>query len=388
MTSFFNLPGKRDFLRQWIQKLKLTVASTGLPLVGLAVGACTEPETKPDSIMITDVEVVAENLFTPWAMHFAPDGRMFFTERPGRIRIVNGGRLDPEPWMTLDDVFEELANGLLGLTIDPQFPDNRYVYVAYTYQKSNGHVRDRLVRLREQPSGTGILDRVLAEYGIPDGSDHHGGGVRFGPDGKLYWTTGDLARPPVSQDRSQLAGKILRLNPDGTIPEDNPFPGSPIYSYGHRNPQALDWQPGTGQMYAVEHGPSFRDELNHIEAGRNYGWPEIVGDEQRSGMVAPILHSGNSESWAPAGATFVTQGPWAGSFIFTGLRGESLYRVAFHPTNSHEVASLERLLTGEYGRLRAVVEGPDGSIYVGTSNGDGLGKGTPGEEKILRLTLR
>ena len=333
------------------------------------------------------VEVIAEDLFTPWGVDFAPDGRMFFTERPGRIRIVKAGRLIREPWITLDDVSQKLASGLFGLAVHPQFAENRFIYVAYTHLKPDGEVRDRLVRLREQPDGKGTLDRVLLEHGLPGGEHHHGGCVKFGPDGKLYWTTGDLKQPAISQDLSHLAGKILRLNPDGTIPSDNPFPGSPIYSYGHRNPQGLAWQPGTGRLYAVEHGSSHRDELNYIQAGKNYGWPEIEGDETRPGMIAPALHSGDDETWAPAGATFVTQGSLMGSVLFTGLHGASIYRVALSPTDPGKVVGLQRLLAKKYGRLRALAEGPDGAIYFGTSNGDGLGPNDAGKEKLLRLSL-
>ncbi len=289
--------------------------------------------------------------------------------------------------MTLDDVSQKIGSGLLGLAVHPRFAENGFIYVAYTHLQPKGDVRDRLVRLREQPDGTGTLDRVLLEHGLPDAENHYGGCVKFGPDGKLYWTTGDLAQPDISQDLSHLAGKILRLNPDGTVPDDNPFPGSPIYSYGHRNPQGLAWQPGTGRLYALEHGPAHRDELNYIQAGNNYGWPEIVGSETGPGMVSPALHSGDDVTWAPAGAIFVTHGSLMGSMLFAGLHGESLYRATLSPDEPGRVVDLERLLAKKYGRLRALAEGPDGAIYFGTSNGDNLGPEAAGKEKILRLAL-
>ena len=338
------------------------------------------------------VETVVGGLDTPWALAFAPDGRLFIAERPGRIRIVQDGRLQPDPWLTLD-VVESGESGLLGLALDPNFAQNRYVYVAYTAAR----FQNRLVRLREDPAtGRGTLDRVLLE-GALGASNHDGGRVRFGPDGKLYWTMGDAQNPALAQDPGSLNGKILRLNPDGSVPADNPFPGSPVYSLGHRNPQGLAWQPGTGRLYATEHGPSGgagpeqgggRDELNLVEAGGNYGWPLITGDQGRAGLVTPVLNSGTGATWAPGGAAFVSGGPWADSLLFVGLRGQSLYRVVLDPANPRAVAAFERLLQGQYGRLRDVVEGPDGALYLTTSNRDGRGSPTANGDRVLRLSVQ
>jgi aldose sugar dehydrogenase len=229
--------------------------------------------------------------------------------------------------------------------------------------------------------------------GILGNVNHDGGRVKFGPDGKLYWTTGDAQNGALAQDVDSLNGKILRYNPDGSIPGDNPFPNSPVYSFGHRNPQGLAWQPGSGRLYATEHGPSgspscCRDEVNLIEPGNNYGWPLITGDETRPGLVPPIIQSGNTVTWAPTGATFVTQGPWAGSMLFGGLRGTALYRLVLDPQDPRKVTSLERLLAGQFGRLRDVVEGPDGTIYFTTSNRDGRGNPSADDDRIIRLTLK
>jgi len=203
---------------------------------------------------------------------------------------------------------------------------------------------------------------------------------------------GEAGNMPSAQDLRTLSGKILRINPDGNIPADNPIPGSPIYSYGHRNPQGLAWQPGTKRLYATEHGPSgekgcCQDEVNLIEPGKNYGWPTITGDQNRAGMVSPVIQSTTSETWAPTGATFVTSGPWRGALLFTGLRGQTLYRLTLDPADPTKTKGLDRFFAGQYGRLRDVADGPDGAIYILTSNGDGRGNLPPDGDRVLRLTF-
>ena len=337
-------------------------------------------------------EAVLRGLEAPWAIDFAPDGRIFLTERPGRIRIARDGQLQTAPWMTLE-VADVSEAGLLGLALDPQFAQNRFVYVAYTYRSASGRLVNRLVRLRDDPAtGRGTLDRVLMDE-VAGAPNHDGGRVRFGPDGRLYWTMGDAQQQDLAQDRASPNGKILRLNADGTIPGDNPLPNSPVYSVGHRNPQGLSWQPGTRRLYATEHGPSggqgcCRDEVNYIEPGSNYGWPVITGDERRDGMLPPVIHSGTSLTWAPGGAAFVSRGPWAGSLVFTGLRGQALYRVVLDPNDPRKVVNFETLFERQFGRLRDVVEGPDGALYILTSNRDRRGSPAPDDDRVIRLTVR
>ena len=353
----------------------------GLPQEQLA-------DTPPD----LKIETLARGLDTPWALDFAPDGRIFITERPGRIRILEGGRLLPEPWITLEVAAVGEA-GLLGLALDPQFAQNHFVYVAHTYRTANGRLQNRLVRLREDSkTGKGTLDKILIDN-VAGSNNHDGGRVKLGPDGKLYWTTGDAQTTRFAQNRSSLNGKILRLNADGSIPTDNPFANSFVYSYGHRNSQGLAWQPKTGRLYATEHGPSgfqgcCRDELNYIEPGKNYGWPEIRGDETREGMVSPVINAGTSETWAPTGATFVTRGSWAGALLFTGLRGQTLYRVVLDASDPRKVEKFERYLYRQFGRLRDIVEAPDGNLYLLTSNRDGRGSPKDDDDRLIRLSFK
>jgi glucose/arabinose dehydrogenase len=283
--------------------------------------------------------------------------------------------------------------GLMGLALDPQFLSNRFVYVAYTHRAANGRLRNRLVRLREDPkTGKGSLDKVLIDN-VAGANNHDGGRVKFGPNGKLYWSMGDAQTTRLAQDLSSLNGKILRLNPDGTVPADNPFANSFVYSYGHRNPQGLAWQPKTERLYATEHGPSgfqgcCRDEVNYIEASKNYGWPEIRGNETREGMLPPVIQAGTSETWAPSGATFATRGPWSGSLLFTGLRGQTLYRVVFASNDPRKTEKFERYFYRQFGRLRDVVEGPDGNLYLLTSNRDGRGSPKDDDDRVIRLSFK
>jgi len=362
-----------------------------LSIVFLAASSLPQEQlagTPPDS----KIEVLVRGLDTPWAIDFAPNGRILITERPGRIRVVEEGRLLPEPWITLEIAAVGEA-GLMGLALDPQFGQNRFVYVAYTYRAANGRMQNRLVRLREDPkTGKGRLDKVLIDN-VAGSNNHDGGRVKFGPEGKLYWTMGDAQTTRFAQDLRSLNGKILRLNSDGSIPADNPFPNSYVYSYGHRNPQGLSWQPKTQRLYSTEHGPSgfqgcCRDEINYIEPGKNYGWPEIRADETREGMVPPVIHAGTSETWAPAGATFVTRGPWAGSLLFTGLRGQTLYRVVLDSNEPRKVEKFERLFYRQFGRLRDIVEGPDGNLYLLTSNRDGRGSPKDDDDRVIRLSFK
>jgi glucose/arabinose dehydrogenase len=337
------------------------------------------------------VETVAGNLQVPWSINFLPDGRIIFTERPGRVRVIENGKLRPEPLATISDVEARSESGLMGLTLHPQFAQNHQIYLCYAYDSGNGQ-RDRVVRYRE--TANGLTDRKLIIEDIPAAQFHAGCRLRFGPDAKLYVTTGEATQKEIAQRLDSLGGKILRLNDDGTIPSDNPFVGQKdarpeIWVYGNRNPQGIDWQPGTNTMFETEHGPSGGDapgggdEVNIIEKGKNYGWPIIHHTEAREGLESPLLEY--TPAVAPASGTFYrgTLFPqFRGNFFFGCLRGETIIRVVL---DGSRVVSQEHLLEKQYGRIRDVAEGPDGAIYFSTSNRDGRGSPTSDDDRILRL---
>jgi len=375
---------RRRSKRKNRRTLRLALAAPLAAMV-VACGAAGEdasdgPGEDARSVDGLEVETLAEGLDTPWEVAFAPDGRVLVTERPGRIRVLEDDELREEPYAELP-AEETGEGGQLGLALDPDFDENGRMYAYYTAAGDGGPV-NRVVRLVEA-DGEVREDGALLE--APAASIHNGGRVAVGPDGKLYVTLGDVAEVGLAQDRGALAGKIARLELGGSVPDDNPFPGSPVFSYGHRNPQGLAWD-NEGNLYAPEHGASGHDELNLIEAGENYGWPEVEGAGGEPEFADPLLESGR-ETWAPSGAAHVSGGPWEGSVLFTGLRGASLHRVTFAPDDPSGVRDHREYLEGEYGRLRTVAQGPDGDLYVLTSNRDGRGDPTSGDDRLLRITV-
>ncbi len=318
-----------------------------------------------------DIKIIAQNLRIPWEIVFLPEGEILITERPGTVKILTPDERKLEYKIT--QVYHYGEGGLLGAAAHPNFAENRYVYLYLTYRR-DGEILNKVVRYRLENQKL-QEDKVIID-GIKGAIFHDGGRIEFGPDGYLYITTGDATEPELSQDPQGLNGKILRLTDEGEIPEDNPF-SNPVYSYGHRNPQGLAWD-SSGQLWITEHGPSGAlsgfDEINKIQKGGNYGWPDIIGDKQKPGMIAPFVHSGAEETWAPAGAVF-----YKDYLIFAGLRGSSLYRLDI------KTKEVKAYLKNRFGRLRAVVSGPDGYIYISTSNTDGRGKPREGDDKIIRL---
>ncbi|MBA2279286.1 PQQ-dependent sugar dehydrogenase [Candidatus Saccharibacteria bacterium] len=327
-------------------------------------------QTSPEEII-----TIAQNLSVPWDIAALPGGNgdILVTERTGTLKRIGQNKIT----YLVAGVEAVGEGGLLGLALDPDFGNNQYVYLYLTTKVVNG-LENRVERYKLESDI--LTDKKIILTGIPGAENHDGGQLSFGPDGKLYISTGDGGKADSAQNINSLSGKILRLNPDGTIPADNPF-NNAIYSYGHRNVQGIAWDKAGG-LWATEHGrsgiSSGYDELNFIEKGANYGWPVIEGDEIQEGMRRPVVHSGENETWAPAGLDYAD-----GSLFFAGLRGSSLYQAVII---SNTEVQLTAHFTKDYGRLRAVTVF-DEAIYVSSSNTDGRGTPLSSDDKIYRIPL-
>jgi len=326
-----------------------------------------------DTQDVPNIEIVAENLSIPWDIAFLPDGGMLVTERPGTLLKID---TDTHIVQQIEGVHHEGEGGLLGIALDPDFADNNYIYLYLTSTTQSG-IENRVERYSF--TNERLSNQTVIIEGIKGARYHDGGRIDFGPDGKLYITTGDAQDTSLAQNTSSLNGKILRINADGSIPTDNPF-GNAVYSYGHRNPQGLAWD-SEGQLFSSEHGPSGaqtgNDEINRIVKGENYGWPTIKGTQTAEGMQVPLYESGSSDTWAPGGLVY-----YHGSLFVPGLRGESLYEARIDQGN---ISSFIAHFSSEYGRLRTIRIGPDGFFYITTSNQDGRGKPQENDDRIIKV---
>jgi glucose/arabinose dehydrogenase len=376
----------------------LRIGSCLVVSLGLLAIGCTQPPAGMAANEVAAasddtrfrVETVASGLEVPWGFAWLPNKDLLFTERPGRVRIVENGKLRAEPVFVVPDVEPSSESGLMDITLHPDFAANNYIYLAYAYNKAGK--RDKVVRYK-YASGKFTEPRVIIED-IPAAPNHAGMRCRFGPDGKLYVTTGDSTERAIAQQMNSLGGKILRLNDDGSVPQDNPFVGQAgarpeIWTLGHRNPQGIAWQPGSGLLFETEHGPSGfdgpggGDEVNIVERGKNYGWPTIHHQQTQSGLESPLLEY--TPSCAPASGMFYNGAAFPqfrGNFFFGCLAGRRIIRVVL---DGRKVVSQENLLAKTYGRIREMEEGPDGYIYFSTSNRDGRGSPAADDDRILRL---
>ena len=337
------------------------------------------------------VETVAAGLEVPWGFAWLPNKDLVFTERKGRVRIIESGKLRTEPVFVVPDVEPSGESGLMDISLHPDFAKNNFVYLAYSYAGDGKRVKV----VRYKFANNGFTESKTVIDNIPGAPNHAGMRARFGPDGKLYVTTGDSTDWALAQKLDSLAGKTLRLNDDGTVPPDNPFVGQKdarpeIWAYGNRNPQGLAWQPGSGLMFQTEHGPSFfegkgsgGDEVNIVEKGKNLGWPEIHHTEKREGMVSPLLEY--SPACAPGSGMFYNGSVFTafkGNFFFGCLKSSRIIRVTL---DGSKVVAQENLLDGVLGRIREMEEGPDGYIYFSTSNRDGRGSPSKDDDRIMRI---
>ncbi len=365
-----------------------------------ALFACDDAETDPNCQLVDDgygpdgtvaitATVVASGLDVPWSIAFLPEGDMLVTERAGRVRVVTLAGEVRAP-VAEPAVAAQAEGGLLGLALHPDFANTGFFYVYLTGDEGGERKNrvERWVLAADRSSAT--LDRVILG-GIAASHLHDGGRIRFGPDGMLYVGTGDGREPDRSQDPDDTAGKILRITPEGDAPADNPFSGSPVFVLGVRNTQGFDWR-DDGVLVVTDHGPSGEyegrtghDEVNVVQPGDNLGWPTIYACESGAGFVTPAMTW--KEALPPGGASFYRGSAiseWSGSLLVSSLGGEHLQRVVFDP-DGERVASHDVYLRGAHGRLREVVMGPDGHLYVTTSNCDGRGTCGPEQDLILRI---
>lgn len=319
-----------------------------------------------------EIKVITKELTVPWEVVELPNGDILVSERTGNLRRI--GR-DDQKVHKIEGVQHAGEGGLLGVALHPDFETNNQLYIYLTTSTGDGLI-NRVERYKYENDS--LSKKQIIINNIPGASYHDGGRIAFGPDKKLYITTGDAGKPNLAQDTNSLAGKILRLNDDGSIPQDNPFSNA-VYSYGHRNPQGIAWD-NNDRLWSTEHGRSGAssgfDELNRIIKGGNYGWPTVEGDETLDGTIGPVVHSGADETWAPAGLAFHD-----GSLFFTGLRGESLYQAEIESDNK---VNLKAHFRSTYGRLRAVTA-TNSVLYISTSNQDGRGTPNEGDDKIISI---
>jgi glucose/arabinose dehydrogenase len=341
----------------------LAIAALATACAGDGASSTASPS---DGSSLPAPEVVATGIDAPWGVAFLPDGDALVAERDtGRILLVRPGAPLREV-MQLTNVRPTGEAGLLGLAVSPAYAADQLVYAYYTSATDNRIVRFRL----------GGAEEVVLQ-GIAKASLHDGGRLAFGPDGMLYASTGDATVPATAQDRNSRNGKVLRMRPDGSAPADNPFSGSVVYSYGHRNVQGIAWDQA-GRLWASEFGANERDELNLIRPGANYGWPAVEGEGGGGGPYTDPVVTWSTAEASPSGLAY-----WRGALYLAALRGQRLWRV---PVDDQGRAGRpQALLEGNHGRLRTVVVAPDGSLWVTTSNRDGRGQVRDGDDRILRF---
>lgn len=336
------------------------------------------------------VETVASDLFVPWSLVFTSDKRLLVTERDGQIRVIENGKLLDKPLAAFKEVATGGEKGLMGLAMDPEYGDNPKLYACLAYG-SGASLRNKVLSFSDQ--GDSISDVQTILDNIPSANNHAGCRLMFLPDQTLLVTTGDAQDKSSAQDKNSLGGKILRINRDGSIPSDNPFANSPVWTLGHRNPQGLAYDSNHDILWSTEHGPSVfdgpagGDEINLIEKGKNYGWPTIHHKQKQAGLVSPLLEF--TPAVAPSGLLYYSASvfpQFTNHLFFGALKGEGLYTLTIDPKDPKRIIAFAKLPDIKVGRIRDVIQGPDDLIYFTTSNRDGRGNPRRGDDKIYRLT--
>lgn len=313
--------------------------------------------------------IMAENLDIPWSIEKHED-MFYLTERTGNIVHIDGDQVNRQSVELEEEVSTASEAGLLGFALAPDFTESDQAYAYYTYEADAGQY-NRIVLIQLEDDVWQEKELLLNQ--IPSGSVHHGGRLTIGPDDKIYATTGDAAEPETAQDPDSLGGNIVRLELDGSVPEDNPDSDSYVFSYGHRNPQGLAWAED-GTLYSSEHGDRAHDEINLIEAGQNYGWPTIEGEEEQDNLISPLFTSGSETTWAPSGMAFHND-----ILYVAALRGSSILAFNLESGNVQEVVN-------DFGRIRDVFIEED-TLYFITNNTDGRGNPDETDDKLYRISI-
>lgn len=341
--------------------------------------ACKKSSKTPDIIPETvqdaafDIQILSQGLTHPWELVWSNDNYIWMTERGGKISRVNPDNGNVSAVFTIPDVKSTGEGGLLGMVLHPAFNENPHVFVAYNYDKS-GTYAEKIVKYTY--NGSTLINPMIILDNIPASSIHNGCRLLISSDLKLFISTGDASNQASAQNINSLSGKILRLNLDGTVPQDNPIASNPVWSFGHRNPQGLVFV--KGNLFSSEHGPNTDDEINQILKNRNYGWPSVNGFCNESGEQS-FCNSNNVveplKSWTPtlavSGMDFYDHGAipqWKNSLILATLKDQTLYQLKFDASTS-KIEEIKEIFRNTYGRLRDVCSAPDGRVFVATSNG-------------------
>lgn len=353
-----------------------TAASTAPP-----GAASPSPDLPPAKGSVEVVRTLTTGLASPWGLAVLPGGDLLVASRDdATITRIDGESGRKTLLGSVPGVAPSGEGGLLGLAVAPTFGADHLIYAYFTTESDNRIARMQYDEKKPPGQQLGAPDTILR--GIPKGSIHNGGRIAFGPDRMLYAGTGETGDTGLAQDKASLAGKILRMTPDGEPVHGNPEADSVVYSYGHRNVQGLAWD-GRKQLWAAEFGQNTWDELNRIEPGGNYGWPEVEGRKGEAGFVDPVAQWKTSEA-SPSGIAYA-----GGSIWMAGLRGERLWRIPLSGKPGAEpLAAPQAFLDGKYGRLRTVLAAGGDTLWLVTSNTDGRGTPKPGDDRILLLKVR